>query len=619
MYHDVSNYLSPWCISPEVFEEHLQYLSKEEYSTITLDELQEGIEQQKETSKKLVVITFDDGRRGVLDHAAPLLRRYRFNATLFIVPSWIDGQNIPSTEQYSPFLTWDNLKKLQQAGMIIGSHTNSHQNLTSLSSEEIEKELIQAELKIKEKLSLQVKHFSYPYGKYNELVIKTVRERYQTATTATRGFSKEPYLWSRQWVLSTTNFSQFKKLLHKPTLSVCMIVKNEEATLAHSLDSIKSIASQIIIVDTGSSDQTKEIAKTYTSDVYDFTWQDDFALARNESLRYATADWVLVLDADEIISSSDLVLVDEAINNWGVMGYRILTRNYTNDSSILGWQPSGVRDAPFSAAQGWFPSIKVRLFQNHNHFSFIGQVHELIDQSIADKSGQIENLRISVHHDSTIVKNVDKTKHHLELTKKKIMSDPTQAKSYVEMGIQYKELGDFTLAQNAFREALKLGSTSLSLFINLGIVQHKQGLFEEAICTYQAALAIYPSSSNAYFGLGFCYSQKKEWDKALENFLKAVECNEKHLDAYINIGALYEKQGRYELALQNLRKAIAISPNSRCYYNLGVVYERVGDLALSLYCYQKALEGGYFRKEFLEERIQKMKETLNSEVTQTDS
>lgn len=89
------------------------------------------------------------------------------------------------------------------------------------------------------------------------------------------------------------------------TVSLCMIVKNEEAVLGRCLDSVRGLMDEIIIVDTGSTDRTKEIAKQYTDDVYDFAWCDDFAAARNESFRYATMQYCMWMDADDVMLEAD--------------------------------------------------------------------------------------------------------------------------------------------------------------------------------------------------------------------------------------------------------------------------------------------------------------------------
>lgn len=90
-----------------------------------------------------------------------------------------------------------------------------------------------------------------------------------------------------------------------PLISLCMIVKDEEQYLARCLDSVKEIVDEIIIVDTGSSDNTVKIAETYTEHIYHFQWINDFAAARNASIEHATGTWILVLDADEYLEPED--------------------------------------------------------------------------------------------------------------------------------------------------------------------------------------------------------------------------------------------------------------------------------------------------------------------------
>ncbi len=89
------------------------------------------------------------------------------------------------------------------------------------------------------------------------------------------------------------------------TISLCMIVKNEEAVLARCLDSLKGLMDEIIIVDTGSSDRTKEIAKHYTDRVYDYAWKQDFAMARNYALSLASCDYIYCADADEVLDDEN--------------------------------------------------------------------------------------------------------------------------------------------------------------------------------------------------------------------------------------------------------------------------------------------------------------------------
>ena len=139
------------------------------------------------------------------------------------------------------------------------------------------------------------------------------------------------------------------------TLSVCMIVKNAQGTLYRCLDSIKPIADEIIICDTGSADHTIEIAREYTDQVHSIPWEDDFAAARNRSIENAAGDWILWLDADEYL-----------------LGAENLAK-YLRDNMYHGYvirQHHHALDAQFK------PDVPVRLFRNHHGVRFFGCVHE---------------------------------------------------------------------------------------------------------------------------------------------------------------------------------------------------------------------------------------------------
>lgn len=103
----------------------------------------------------------------------------------------------------------------------------------------------------------------------------------------------------------------YRKDLHMVTISLCMIVKNEEETLARCLDTVKDIVDEINIVDTGSTDRTVEIAKQYTDRVFYYEWTNNFSAARNESFKYATKDYILYLDADDVVLEADQAKLKE--------------------------------------------------------------------------------------------------------------------------------------------------------------------------------------------------------------------------------------------------------------------------------------------------------------------
>ena len=150
------------------------------------------------------------------------------------------------------------------------------------------------------------------------------------------------------------------------TISLCMIVKNEEKVLARCLDSIRSAVEEIIIVDTGSTDRTKEIAARYTKQIYDFAWQDDFSAARNESFSKAKMDYLLWLDADDVIESEQLQALIRLKEELSPQVQTVMMQYHT---------------AFDEDGRAVFRYYRERLVRRDSHPVWKGRVHEAIDYS----------------------------------------------------------------------------------------------------------------------------------------------------------------------------------------------------------------------------------------------
>ncbi|WP_207655590.1 glycosyltransferase [Desulfocucumis palustris] len=162
------------------------------------------------------------------------------------------------------------------------------------------------------------------------------------------------------------------------SISLCMIVKNEENTIARCLDSVKDIVDEIVIVDTGSTDRTKEIVGGYTDKIYDFTWIDDFSAARNYAFSLASTDYILWLDADDVILEPDrLKFLDLKKTLDPLM-------DAVNMPYLLAFDQHG--NVTFSLRRN-------RLVKRSRNFQWIGAVHEYLAVG-----GHILNSDISVVH-----------------------------------------------------------------------------------------------------------------------------------------------------------------------------------------------------------------------------
>ena len=174
-----------------------------------------------------------------------------------------------------------------------------------------------------------------------------------------------------------------------PTISLCMIVKNEEDWIELCLKSVQSLISEAIVVDTGSTDRTVELARSCGAKIFNFDWCDDFAAARNFSISHATGDWILILDADEVIAARDLPEFDILTSNRAICT-EFMQRHYTDDHRLSDFTPIYGEFPEYEKGQlGYFESNCVRLFPNHEKLEYRGKVHELVEHSI-DEQGRFK-------------------------------------------------------------------------------------------------------------------------------------------------------------------------------------------------------------------------------------
>ena len=395
--------------------------------------------------------------------------------------------------------------------------------------------------------------------------------------------------------------------MKKSTISLCMITKNEEKYLEQCLNSVKDIADEIIIFDTGSTDKTKEIAKRFNAKIYDFKWIDDFSAARNESIRYATKDWILVLDADEVMDEEGRKTIKELVNDKENDAFLFLQKNYTNESSIAGFVNEEHKSNGKIHA-GWYGSFIARLFRNKKGYGFEGTVHELVEPSIESKNGKIAATNVALHHygnaDPVIAKK--KRELYLELCKNKVSHKP-DASTYFELGILYKENNNFDEAIKSFKKTIELNQKHSMALYELGVIYERQKNYDEAIKRYTESLRI-KENSGAFENLGVCCLKKGIFKEAYANLVKAMLLNPNKYTIYNKLGAVLERSGNYESAVQMLEIATKLNPgNTIGFYNLGIALDKKGDYENAIKNYKKAVELGHKNKIEIKKRINQIK------------
>jgi glycosyltransferase involved in cell wall biosynthesis len=212
------------------------------------------------------------------------------------------------------------------------------------------------------------------------------------------------------------------------TLSVCMIVKNEEHNLLECLDSVRDLATELIVVDTGSTDATPSIAASYEAEVipFDFT-RVDFAAARNCAIARARGRWILMLDADETLDRAGAPIIEQLVASDENAGYFLERHNRWSESAI----PT--------------TDYVVRLFPNRPDYRYRGRVHETIDAAILAGGGRLLKTGICLDHNFSSDPDARRRKNHLyiEILKEEIAADPSDDSRLDFLAAEYHQLEMF--------------------------------------------------------------------------------------------------------------------------------------------------------------------------------
>jgi glycosyltransferase involved in cell wall biosynthesis/ADP-heptose:LPS heptosyltransferase/chemotaxis methyl-accepting protein methylase len=227
---------------------------------------------------------------------------------------------------------------------------------------------------------------------------------------------------------------------HEPRLSVCVITKNEEKFLSQCLTSIRSLASQIVVVDTGSTDRTIEIAKQHGAEVYQFEWSDDFSAARNAALEHATGDWILFIDADEELSAEGKATLERELNDAAVIAWRLPMVDVDREAEGVSYVP--------------------RLFRNAPGLFYVGRVHEQVFSSIEVRRSEwgLENRLGAtklIHHGYTaeVTHDRNKVERNLRLLEKAIEELPGEPHLLMNLGLEFSRSGREADALQRYQEA----------------------------------------------------------------------------------------------------------------------------------------------------------------------
>lgn len=417
-----------------------------------------------------------------------------------------------------------------------------------------------------------------------------------------------------------------------PTLSLCMIVKNEEKFLPQCLESVRDVVDEIIVVDTGSTDSTVEVARGFGAKVFPYEWSDDFSAARNFSLEQATGDWALILDADEKLEASDKPKLREAMRyaaqpGVNIGGYALPFRNY------LEGEDSGPVILHYAT----------RLFRRLPGVKFSGRIHEEATPSIYGLGLQVAFANILIHHygyNASIVSARHKMERTYSLLFKQLEEEPdnpfhlynlantyqcdgkyAEALPYFEKAAALMKPDAFYAASvyngwatclycvKRYHEAIEKCLISLrrqpdhpETHYTLGLNYNALGRHDEAIRHFEKAIAagktfsigisdLSVSGYKAYFSIGQAYMAKKDRARAIEYFRRAVEMQPGFVPAQFHLGVMCAEAGQTEEAKAALEFVLSREPaHAEACECLANLYVREGHSAKAIALYERLLE-----------------------------
>lgn len=217
-------------------------------------------------------------------------------------------------------------------------------------------------------------------------------------------------------------------------LSVVIIAKNEENRIAGAIESVKPFASQIVVVDTGSTDKTPIVATRCGAEVFFRLWTGDFSEARNYALSLAREPWILSIDADEVLDGESFEQNIQLFSE-DVYGIRVKILNKLKDNTVAGHNYT-------------------RIFRNHPQIRFTGKVHEQINYSIAALGKQIADSDIIINHYGYAEQSPEKIDRNKELLLQELKNNPDDIWLKFHLAETYFAEQDFENAEILFAEVL---------------------------------------------------------------------------------------------------------------------------------------------------------------------
>ncbi|QXM06342.1 TPR domain-containing glycosyltransferase [Crassaminicella indica] len=348
-------------------------------------------------------------------------------------------------------------------------------------------------------------------------------------------------------------------------LSLCVIAKNEEKNLSRCLESAKNIVDEIIVVDTGSTDSTVKIAKSYGAKVFYYEWNDNFSEAKNFAFDQAKGDWILTMDADEELNSLDQNKVLPLLDNDDIDIYIFQTLSY------IGNKP-GLETAS---------NLNIRLIRNNKGYYYKGAIHEQIcnkNNPIIENS-KVKIEKIIVYHYGylkTVAKEKKKSDRNMQLLKKILKEDPNNHFHLFNIGNEYLRLEQFEKALEYYYKVYKKftpkSAVTPKLLLRMILSLDALHKYDEEMEVINKGLCYYDKFTDLVYLKACLYHKQKKYSLAIKEFKKCLIMGEAPIDlcnmndvggykASYALGEIYLELGDYDEAYNYYIKTIKAKPS----------------------------------------------------------
>lgn len=348
------------------------------------------------------------------------------------------------------------------------------------------------------------------------------------------------------------------------SISLCMIVKNEEKNLKRCLSSAEKLVDEIIIVDTGSTDQSKVICESFPAKIYDYEWTDNFSDARNYCISKATSDWILWLDADEQLLINDIAATKKLLSD--------------NEADLYSLQLQHSNKEEQDDLEEYYISYHYRLFKNNCGYKFQGPIHEYIVLEDKQDLGKIKIINsVTIKHygygeEDALEKSIRNLKL---LLKEKTMNNDNPWIDY-HIAAELYRLKDINRSYSFVNNAIsmfvtqKLVPPPLVYKLKYEIITNYCST-DNAVDAIEKAIELYPDYVELYFYKGTMLYQQKKYEEAIKAFQKCLvlgEFNSSYLilsgngsyKPYHFIGLCYEETNKILHAIEAFTQSLLINP-----------------------------------------------------------